>query len=110
MVTASPNSGFPRSRIPRAAGSPTCTGAPWTAGKRPLIWTARGTRGAGMGRIVTTRGPLKAPAGGTPGLEEPGLEGEAAPQEEGDEIRCPDIPKVRHLPIELPVPVDPVLR
>ena len=40
-----------------------CTGAPCTAGKRDVTWTARTTWPAGTGRIDTTIGPWNAPAG-----------------------------------------------
>ena len=46
--TASPKSGRCTSRMPRAAGSPTWTGAPCTAGKRLVICTARTTSCAGQ--------------------------------------------------------------
>ncbi len=51
------------SAMPMAAGSPTWTGAPWAAGNRALAVTARGTCSAGMGRMETTIGPWKTPAG-----------------------------------------------
>ena len=42
-IQASPKSGFCVSLMPIADGSPICTGAPWTAGKRDVAWTARTT-------------------------------------------------------------------
>jgi hypothetical protein len=49
--------------MPINAGSPRCTGAPCTAGKREVICTARMAAAARSGRIVTTSGPLNGPAG-----------------------------------------------
>src|SRR5690606_38700725 len=63
IVTGSPKSGRLKSRIPIASGFPICTGAPWTAGKREVTWTARTTCFSGMGRMLTTIGPLNRPAG-----------------------------------------------
>src|SRR5713226_6894881 len=50
--TASPQSGLPRG-----------TGAPCTAGKRVVIWTARMALAGVIGRIDTTIGPWNGPAG-----------------------------------------------
>ena len=58
-----PEVGSTRIRIPIASGFPICTGAPWTAGKREVTWTARTTCFSGMGRMLTTIGPLNRPAG-----------------------------------------------
>ncbi len=49
--------------MPRAPGLPTWTGAPWTCGTRAVVVTASGTSRAGTGRIETTSGPEKRPAG-----------------------------------------------
>ena len=46
-----------------APGSPRWTGAPWTEGKRPVTWTARIASAGVSGRIETTSGPEKRPAG-----------------------------------------------
>ena len=51
------------SLMPMVAGSPTWIGAPWTAGKRDVTCTARTTCSCGIGRMETTMGPEKAPAG-----------------------------------------------
>ena len=48
--------------MPSSAGSPTCTGAPCTAGKRAVTAAAVSTSPAGTGRIDTTSGPVTAPA------------------------------------------------
>ena len=92
-----------------AAGSPTCTGAPCTAGKREVTCTARTTCPAGMGRIDTTIGPWNTPAGvggdrrdvhrhvralldvphGKAGLDQRRLEGEAAADQERHEVVAP---------------------
>src|SRR5438552_15603596 len=61
---ASPQSGLVTSLMPRAAGSPMCTGAPWALGKRALAVTALASCDDGMGRIETTMGPWNTPAGG----------------------------------------------
>lgn len=63
ISTGSPKSGVDRSVMPNASGAPMCTGAPCTAGNRPLIATASATRSAAIGRIDTTIGPLSLPAG-----------------------------------------------
>ena len=46
-----------------APGFPTWTGAPCTAGNRPVQSTALGTRVVGIGRMETTIGPFRRPAG-----------------------------------------------
>ena len=49
--------------MPICSGSPMCTGAPCTPGKREVICTAR-IASAGLNeRIDTTRGPWNGPAG-----------------------------------------------
>ncbi len=63
MSTGSPMSGLFTSAMPMRDGSPMWTGDPWTAGKRPVHRTALGTWAAGMGRMLTTMGPFRAPAG-----------------------------------------------
>jgi hypothetical protein len=95
--------------MPISAGSPRCTGAPCTAGKREVICTARMAAAARSGRIDTTSGPLKGPAGsvamrwcGTSprcGLRRRGaahafvaqrlLERERAAEHEGDQVVAP---------------------
>ena len=45
------------------AGSPMCTGAPCTLGKRDVICTARIASAGLNARMVTTSGPLNGPAG-----------------------------------------------
>ena len=60
---ASPQSGCARSRIPIASGTPMWTGAPCTFGKREVICTARIASAGLNGRIETTSGPWKRPAG-----------------------------------------------
>src|SRR5881398_2690921 len=60
---ASPQSGFAMSLMPSAAGSPMCTGAPCAPGKRALAVTALDSCADGIGRIETTIGPWKPPAG-----------------------------------------------
>jgi len=62
-ATGSPYSGRSSEPSSREPGSPTCTGAPCTAGIRPLIATAAATISAGIGRIETTIGPERRPAG-----------------------------------------------
>ena len=49
--------------MPSSAGSPTCTGAPCTAGITAVSRTASATRSAGIWRIDTTIGPCSRPAG-----------------------------------------------
>src|SRR3989442_1560929 len=49
--------------MPMAAGSPMWTGAPWALGNRALAVTAFESSAAGIGRMETTSGPWKAPAG-----------------------------------------------
>ncbi len=61
--TGSPKSGRARSRMPRATGSPMWIGAPWARGKRLQTCTARTAWAGVMGRIDTTSGPWKSPAG-----------------------------------------------
>ncbi len=51
------------SAIPIRAGSPRCTGAPCTDGKREVTWIARIASAAFSGRIDTTSGPPNTPAG-----------------------------------------------
>src|SRR5690606_17413431 len=58
----SPQSGVPRSVMPIRLGSPTCTGAPCTAGYRAQIRTASDTRLAGIPRMETTIEEEKTPA------------------------------------------------
>src|SRR5262249_61201164 len=60
---ASPQSGLAMSLTPIAAGSPTWTGAPWAFGNRALAVTALASWLLGIGRIETTIGPWKTPAG-----------------------------------------------
>ena len=47
--------------MPMAAGSPKCTGAPCTAGKREVTWIARIASAGDSGRIETTSGPPNGP-------------------------------------------------
>src|ERR671916_666229 len=61
--TGSPKSGAPRSAMPRASGTPTCTGAPCTCCIRAVTCTAAATSSPGPGRIDTTSGPDSRPAG-----------------------------------------------
>ena len=56
---ASPQSGRAMSATPMAAGSPTCTGAPWAPGNRALAVTAFASCVAAIGRIETTIGLMK---------------------------------------------------
>jgi hypothetical protein len=49
--------------MPMAAGSPMCTGAPWTLGIRPVISAAFLAFSGVMGRMEQTIGPQKGPAG-----------------------------------------------
>ena len=63
ISTGSPNCGSARSAIPSVSGSPMCTGAPWTAVKRLVISVARIAWRGVIGRIETTSGPAKRPAG-----------------------------------------------
>src|SRR2546427_1512862 len=50
----SPKSGRSISAMPICAGSPRCTGAPCTLGKREVTWIARMAWAAVMGRMLTT--------------------------------------------------------
>src|SRR3990172_5101120 len=63
MPTKSPQSGLVTSAMPMADGSPMCTGAPWALGKRAEAVTALEIIEVGMGRMETTMGPWKRPAG-----------------------------------------------
>ena len=60
---ASPQSGRVTSATPIAEGSPMWTGAPWALGNRALAVTAFASCAAAIGRIETTIGPWKTPAG-----------------------------------------------
>ena len=63
ISTGSPNSGLLISLMPMAEGSPICTGAPCTAGKRPVQRAALTTCECFTGLMLTTVGPLRRPAG-----------------------------------------------
>ena len=63
MVTDSPKSGRFTSAMPMAAGSPAWTGAPCASGNRAVISAARIACMGVIGRIETTSGPAKIPAG-----------------------------------------------
>ena len=116
--------------MPICAGSPRCTGAPCTAGKRDVICTARMASAAASGRIDTTIGPLKAPAAWVGdrgavhrhvaalldvadadalGLHRP-LEGERAADGEGHEVVAPQRPDVGRLVDQLAFAPDAVAR
>src|SRR5690606_14625556 len=121
---ASPKSGSATSTIPRPAGSPTCTGAPCTAGIRPVTCTAVGTSAAGTGRIDTTSSPDSRPAGRhcrfvrnmatfrpcsmlahrDAGVDQGALEAERAADEERHEVIGPQVRDLRHLLDQLAVP------
>ena len=114
--------------MPSAAGLPTWTGAPCTAGYLAVTETAAGTRAPGTGRMDTTRGPLKIPghaalvAGdehrdvaalldvthGHARRGERPLEREAAADEERDQVLAPVRGDVRGLGDALPVLPDAV--
>ena len=114
---------------PSAAGSPTCTGAPCTA-RETRGHRRRGHRRAGTGRIDTTSGPVNRPPAGSattsgtsarsrparraaparPPPQQRALEGEAAADEERDEVVAPDVADVGRLGDQLAVHPDAVAR
>ena len=109
--TGSPRSGFVMSEMPMASGSPTWMGAPWTEGNLEVTWTALTTLSCGTALMLTTVGPENTPAAaridggdehgdvpsglnvgqGDAGAYQGVLEGEAAPQQEGDHVAGPEV-------------------
>ena len=130
IVTGSPNCGLARSAIPSVSGSPMWTGAPWAVVKRLVISVARIAWRGVIGRIETTSGPLKRPAGWRrdrgrvhrdvralldvadrqPGGQQRALERERAADQERDEVLAPDVADVGRLVDDLAVDVDAVAR
>src|SRR6266511_5690171 len=63
IPTKSPQSGLVTSAMPMAGGSPMWIGAPWALGNRAEAVTAFESIEVGMGRMETTIGQWKRPAG-----------------------------------------------
>ena len=109
--TGSPKSGRARSAMPSASGAPTWTGAPWTRSNRPVTRTASGNQRRRDGphadhqRSLEAAGGLRSAgwsgtwgrcsssprgaAGPRPAAERL-LEGEAAADQEGDQVLAPE--------------------